>query len=98
VHVPDTATVGVPFEVSVTTYGGGCISFGRTSVAYTSGAIDIRPYDVDSRADVCTDELIRFEHTAQVTVNSSGTWVVRFHGREVPPDSVIVIERSTYAR
>lgn len=98
VHVPDTVTVGVPFEVSVRTYGGGCISFGRTSVEYASGAIDIRPYDVDSLADVCNDELIPFEHTAEVTVNTSGPWVVRFHGREVPPDSVIVIERAFHAR
>lgn len=98
VQVPDTVRVGVPFEVSVRTYGGGCITFGRTSVEYTAGAIHIRPYDVDSLADVCNDELIPFDHTAEVTVDSPGTWVVRFYGRDVPPDSVMVIEHSLHAR
>ena len=99
VQAPDTVLVGVPFNVVVRTYGGGCISYGHTDVAYTSPrVIGVRPYDIDSLEDVCTDELSLFDHTAELAVDSPGTWVIQFHGRQIPPDTVIIIERSVHAR
>lgn len=98
VQAPDSVTVGVPFDVAVRTYAGGCIGFGRTQVEYSSGTVDIRPWDVDSGGPVCTDDISVLEHTAEVIVDAPGTWLIRVHGRQVPPDSVIVIERSVHAR
>jgi hypothetical protein len=99
VQVPDTVLVGVSFNVVARTYGGGCISYGYTDVEYTSpGVIDVRPYDIDSLEDVCTDDLSLFDHTAELAVDSPGTWVIQFHGRQIPPDTVIIIERSVYAK
>ena len=97
-QVPDTVTVGTPFQVVVQTYGGGCIGFGHTTVEYTSQTVDVRVYDIDNGSDVCTDELTIFDHTAEITVDSPGTWLIRVHGRDVPPDTAVVVERSIYAR
>jgi len=97
-QVPDTVTVGTPFQVVVQTYGGGCIGFGHTTVEYTSQTVDVRVYDIDTGSDVCTDDLSIFDHTAELTVDSPGTWLIRVHGRDVPPDTAVVIERSIYAR
>src|SRR5690606_24072034 len=74
------------------------LRYGHTEVGYPSSrVVDVRPYDIDTLDEVCTDELSLLDHTAEVTVDSPGAWVIRFHGRWVPPDTVVVIERSVYA-
>lgn len=97
VSVPDTVRAGVPFEVAVRTYGGGCISEGGTKVEPQDGLVfDVRPFDVDrSRPGVaCTMELRYFEHRAEVTVPSAGFATIRFHGLRHPEDSLVTVTRN----
>lgn len=98
VQAPDSVAVSVPFEVSVRTYGGGCISLGRTHVAYSPGVITIRPYDHHSGASVCNDDISFLEHKVNVTAGGPGMWRISVHGRGLPADTTVVIKRSVYAR
>ena len=93
VDVPDTVAAGMPFEVVVQTYGGGCVRMGDVRIEYSSGTVDLWPYDIHSGASVCTDELVPFQHAVALTLDQPGAWAVRFHGREIPPDSAVLVER-----
>lgn len=93
-EVPDTVQVGVGFEVSVRTYGGGCISEDGTDVHVEDLVVNVRPYDVHSGANVCTDELRLFDHRTTLTLTEPGLAEIRFHGKEMPGDSMLTVARS----
>lgn len=94
VQAPDTAQAAVPFQVLVRTYGNGCVSKGSTGVQIAGSSIDVRPYDVHSGANVCTEVLNMFDHEATVTVEDAGSYAVRFIGRAMPGGSMVTIVRS----
>lgn len=94
IAVPAAAAAGVPFEVSVRTYGGGCITPNGTDVQADGLVADVTPYDDHSDSDICADVLGLFDHTATLTFASPGTALIRFHGMEHPGDRQIVVERS----
>lgn len=93
-QVPDSVRVGVPFEISVRTYGDGCVTGNGTEVQRHGRSVDVRPYDVHSGAQVCTDVLRMFDHRATVMLETPGQADIRFHGMERPTDSVITVTRS----
>lgn len=94
VEVPDTVEAGVPFEVSVRTYGGGCISKNGTDLRVDGLTADVRPYDNHSGHQICTDELRVFVHRATLAFGAAGRAEVRFHGTEKPSGSAIVVART----
>lgn len=98
VSVPDQVNVGTPFEVSIRTYGGGCVREGSTDVIVRGSTVDIRPYDIHTGQDVCTDILHVFEHAASLTLTAPGPAVIRFHGVEEPGRARIVVERTITVR
>lgn len=87
VDVPDTVEVGAPFEVSVRTYGGGCIRKDGTEVEEDGLRIQIRPYDIHSGASICTAELRLFDHRVTVSFGRAGVGEIQVHGWEMPADS-----------
>ncbi len=93
ITVPDTVQAGVSFEVSVLTYGGGCHSKGGTTIQIVGLSVDVTPYDIHSGAEVCTDILNMFDHRATLTLRESGVAEVRFHGKQMPGDSLITVVR-----
>lgn len=96
--VPETVDAGVPFDVSIRTYGNGCMRQGETAVQTGGAVVDVRPRDIHSGANVCTDILNIFEHVAQVVLAEPGTAVVRFHGLQLPEDVPLTIERTVVVR
>jgi hypothetical protein len=92
-EVPDTVQVGVSFEVSVQTYGGGCNSKGGTTVQRHSFAADVTPYDLHSGATLCPAEERTFTHEAALSFEEHGVAQIRFHGIQMPEDSLITIVR-----
>ena len=94
IDVPDTVAAGVPFEVSVRTYGGGCISKARTDVRMEGDTVHVRPFDRHSGHDVCTDILHMFDHRAQVTLDAAGAFEFVFHGRAEPGDAAVSFHRT----
>ena len=94
----DTVDAGVPFAVSVRTYGGGCESLGDTEVEIAGSVVSLRPYDFTVRGGgACTDILNEFSHDVTVVMATPGPLELRVHGLELPADTMIVIERQLFA-
>ena len=73
-EVPETATVGVPIEMTITTGGDGCYDIGETEVAVTGRIAEVTPFDyVTTGGGVCVDLLAFFEHKATVVFPEPGT-------------------------
>lgn len=96
VEVPATATRGVPFEVAITTYGGGCVRQGDTQVEVSGLTATVEPYElvgVDEDV-VCTLELRTFRNVAQVRFDQAGTARIRFRGVSRMANDIITVERT----
>jgi hypothetical protein len=101
VEVPTAATTGTPFAVAVTTYGGGCIAEDRTVVLVTDLSADVVPYQRVYRPranEACTEELRITRREIVVTFQATGQGIVRVHGRAMPGDSLVVVERIVTVR
>ena len=98
VVVPDTVDLGEPFTVTVTTYGGGCVSKGCTAVSAEGLLATVMPYDVMAQQGVCTAILISFEHEAILQFDQTGVARVVIRGRQAPSGEVISEEQSIIVR
>jgi hypothetical protein len=97
VEVPATAAAGTPFEVRVTSYGGGCISQGPTEVSVSGSTALVEPFQVAPAEDedvVCTQELRIFVNTASVTFAAPGAAKVVVRGYSSISRRVIDVERT----
>jgi hypothetical protein len=97
VDVPPSATAGVPFTMSVTTYGGGCIAEAETVVQVNGWRADVVPYQRVS-IGLCTQELRITKREASVTFAVPGQAVVRVIGRDQPADELIEVKRIVVVR
>lgn len=99
---PDTVAAGVPFTVSVRTYGGGCIDEGDTQVGIDGQTVEIRPFDVfptDLPDNYACPSILRFySHIASVRLDRAGVATLRAIGRVSPGDSTTTIERTLVVR
>ncbi len=102
VVAPDTVIAGVPFDVTVRSYHGGCEGAGDTEVAVSEGLVSLRPYAIFRMPAppprgvdgvVCTLEEVIVDRQVSVVLISPGPVVLRVYGLERPSDSVIVVER-----
>jgi hypothetical protein len=96
ISLPDTVQVGEPFEVSIHTYGGGCISEGPTKVRVRGLRIDVTPYDIHSGARACTDDLGVFPHKATLALPTPGLARFLFFGKQKPDNLPITVGREVY--
>lgn len=96
VTVPATAQRGQPFEVRVTTVGGGCVSRGPTRTRMQGMTAEVRPYDVHDGNVACTPNILLFEHTTTLRFDTPGTATVHIRGAGNPgPEPVTVIRTVT---
>lgn len=98
---PDTVQAGVPFSVTVTTYGGGCIMPGETATIRSTSTVEVRPFEwfVAAGQNVaCTDDLRILPHTVSVTLPTPGTATLRVIGRQQPEGATISLERLLVVR
>ena len=73
-EIPETATAGVPIEMTIWTAGGGChYSQGETDVAVTGPIAEVTPFDYVVESDGCTRPLLHFAHRATVVFQEPGT-------------------------
>ena len=97
VMVPARVNAGASFQVNVTTYGGGCERQGETEVSVSQGTrtADVTPYDeTNVAAEVCTDILKMFSHTATIRFEQPGTAVVRVHGLRLQDKAPVTVTRT----
>ena len=85
ISAPASATRGVPFEVSVQTFAGGCTrAIARTETKISGTLVEIRPYNETRRASNCTDDLLILTHTASVQFDQLGSATIRVIGEQRP--------------
>lgn len=94
VVVPATATAGTPFEVRVTSYGGGCISAAPTRVSVSGSTATVEPYQVITRGRACTADFRTDVNVATVRFNAPGTARVIVRGLNDAADQVVTVERT----
>lgn len=99
ISVPATAERGVPFPVSVVTYGGGCYRAADTEARVIGpSVVEVAPYDFERPGAVCTLILMSSTHTASVRFDAAGPAVVRIRGRQRPGNGELVVEREVLVR
>ena len=92
--LPDSAHRWQPVTVTITSYGGGCITQGETDVAVGDLLAVIRPYRYEAVGPVaCTAELRIFRHVATVQFAQLGLATVRVIGEQRPGDGPRAVQR-----
>jgi len=95
---PDTVQVGVPFEISIVTYGNGCLSEGETQVRVRGLQVDVTPYDIHSGAAACDDILNYFPHRVTLALPTPGLAHLLFHGKQEPDNLRITVGREVFVK
>ena len=99
ITVPATATVNVPFTVTVRTVGSRtCTRAFDADVAVSGLDVDITPFvQVARAAPYCSSDLTAFEHPVSVTIGSAGQARIRLHahtrtGAEFTYDVLLTVQ------
>ncbi|HEX8691123.1 MAG TPA: hypothetical protein VF746_01680 [Longimicrobium sp.] len=95
-EIPDVATRGVAFDVTVTSYGGGCVLEGDTEVEVQGSTAVVTPYDVELRPrnGACTDDLRFYRHAARVRFDTPGQATVTVRGVRKPEGDVVTVQKT----
>lgn len=85
IEAPQSAVAGEPFEVTITTFGGGCDDPGSAVVKTDALLATIEPYDftVADEKTACPDILKMMSRSVQVTFQQPGEAVLRVVGLRV---------------
>jgi hypothetical protein len=98
VSVPEIVPADSAFDVSIRSYGDGCVAKGETEVSSSDGVVEIRSYDYDQKLirfdRACTEQLKLIEHHALVVFHQKGTATIRFVGKSEPGRQIVRVERS----
>jgi hypothetical protein len=81
VAAPSVVSAGQAFEVSITTFGDGCVSPGHTDLRITGNRADLFPMDRKS-GTTCFAVLLAFEHKVQLSFSRRGNATIFVHGIE----------------
>jgi hypothetical protein len=87
---PDTVKAGEDFELTISTFGGGCEREGDSSVLVSPENATVMVYDFTSATQpevVCTAILKRLNHTVTMRFSEPGEMVIQVWGRRVGPDT-----------
>ena len=98
---PDTVTAGTTFDVSVRTYGGGCVDPGDTEIV-VGRVVELRPFDIFTthlpRGYACPAILATYTHTVSLRIDQTGATTLRAIGRAGPGDTAAIVERTVFVR
>ena len=83
--MPDTVQAGVPFAITVTTFGS-CLRPDGVDIHVAGATADITPYDITLGSGVvCPAILVDFPRSVTLSFDTPGTATVRLHGRSFSP-------------
>ena len=78
---PDTVLHGVSFDVSFSTFAGGCTrKIAHDDVRISGNAVEVRPYDRNAGGNFCTADLLFLKRVLPVRVEVPGAYVIRLIG------------------
>ena len=103
IEAPDTVEVGQTFQVTVNTVGpSGCWFADGLDVVQSQRVIELTAWDRHSGADFCTLALVYLPHTASLTLDEPGEWILEATGRrtggEREPGESVTAERRIFVR
>ncbi|MCC6187787.1 MAG: META domain-containing protein [Anaerolineales bacterium] len=87
---PDRVAAGQTFEITISTFGGGCEEVGEAVVVRTLDGAVIFVYDTTTAVGpevACTAELKRLAHTANLRFDEPGAMRIEIWGRRVGPET-----------
>jgi hypothetical protein len=80
--VPGQVQAGVPFEVTIATYGGsGCIHPAQSRVQQGVSSASITPYDSVAISPPCPADWRRYARMVQLRFDAPGSAIVSLQGR-----------------
>jgi hypothetical protein len=80
-RTPDTVRAGVPFTITVSTFGSSCIRPAGANVEMGPLGADVTPYDSLPAGPPCLPDWWSFPRDVVVTVATPGVATVRLRGR-----------------
>ena len=92
ITAPERVRAGEEFQVTITTFGGGCERAGEAEVSMAGNTADVEVYDytVAGPAVTCTAELKRMPRTVTLSFPTPGEGLIRVTGIRVgqgtPPE------------
>ena len=93
--IPKEVMAGESFQITVYTYGDGCVELGDTESDVNGGIATVTPYDIFVEAAVCAQILQTLGHKVDLTFEKPGTAEIRFLYSTKPiglhPDSSVSI-------
>ncbi len=101
---PDTVADGVPFTVSVSTFGSGsCTRASATLSSVGPALVDMSMFDQQRVGIPCTDDLRQFRRDISLKFAGVGVATIRVRGRAqartaAGQDSIVEIEKSVVVR
>ena len=100
IEIPNRANLGVPLDIYVSTYGGGCVGSDTTVTGVQGLRATIVPYQrVSTNPNLaCPSILLIDRRRTQVVFESRGTATIRVIGREEPSGRLFAVERRISVR
>ena len=100
IEMPDRANRGVPLDIYVSTYGGGCVGSDTTVTAVQGLRATVVPYQrVSTNPNLaCPSILLIDRRRARIVFETPGTATVRVIGREEPSGRLFAVERRIAVR
>ena len=78
---PDTVLHGVSFDVSLSTFAGGCTrKTAHDDVRISGNAVEVRPYDHNDGRNSCTSDLLFLKRVLPVRMEVPGAYVIHLIG------------------
>ena len=96
IEAPERANRGVPFDIHVSTYGGGCVGSDTTVVSVAAQRATIVPYQREKLDPqlACLRILVIDRRRVRVVFESTGTATLRVIGRDGNPNGrIFAVER-----
>ncbi len=100
IEIPTRVEQGVPVDVFVTTFGGGCVASDTTITTVQGMRTTIVPYQrvVTNPRAGCLDILLIDRRRVPVVFGTQGSATLRVVGREEPGGRLFVLERRIVVR
>ena len=97
-QTPDTVRVGVPFTITISTYGAtGCIHPDQSDLQQSQSSVDVTVYDsLWVGSPPCLPDWHSYPRALEQQFNLAGPAFIRLHGRGA--DSTLTFERAITVR
>jgi len=96
--VPDTVRAGIPFTITVSTFGSSCLRPDGANAQVSGQTASVTPYDVTPPPGLtCPADLRAFPRVVTLAFDTPGAATVRLHGRGFSTPTITLEETAVVA-